>query len=139
MSRGCREQIFKVFQKEGCQYVKTFRGCGFYIYERDDIMMVKGRNTFMGPTEYKLVPPHSILYRRLAETFHRKYHTFGSPVYIRAQLLESGYCLPQIVKRLISLQDSCPLCRKNIKKALHTAMGTVQKERLTVSAPFLHL
>ena len=101
--------------------------------------MVKGRTTYIGPTEYKLVPPHSILYRRLAETFHRKYHTFGSPVYIRAQLLENGYYLPQIVKRLKSLQDSCPLCRKKIKKALHTAMGTVQKERLTVSTQFLHL
>ena len=54
-------KIFKVFQKEGCEYVQKFRGCGFYMYEKDKIMMVKERNTYIGPTEYKLVPPHSIL------------------------------------------------------------------------------
>ena len=96
---------------------------------------MKGRETVDGSTTSKLAPPKTLLYSRMAETFHRKFHDFGSPVYIRTQILESGYYMPGIVKKLKSLQDKCPSCRKRVRKKLHSAMGAVGRNRLTYSAP----
>ena len=67
-------------------------------------MVVKGRETEYGATLFKLVPPRTMLYTKIPETFHRKYHLIGgSPVYIRTQILKAGYYTPQIVKRLKAL------------------------------------
>ena len=78
------------------------------LLKKEDIMFVKGRETEYGATVFKLVPPHTMLYTKIAETLYRKYHLLGgSSVYIRTQILEAGYYRPQIVKRLKALQDRC--------------------------------
>jgi hypothetical protein len=136
LQRLAERQFFAAFQQEGVEYIQNFRGNGFYTLKKEDILIVKGRDTFNGTTEFNLVPPHTMLYTRLAETFHQKYHSFASPVYIRTQLLDAGYYLPQVTKRLKSLQDGCALCRKRIQKKLHTVMGTVAENRLTYNQPF---
>ena len=101
---------------------------------------VKGRNTYAGDTKYLLCPPKTLLYSKICQTFHEKYHHMaGSPAYIRSQLLDSGFYLPHVIKTLKSLQDKCPLCRRRTKKALHTTMGMVGKRRLQYSAPFTYL
>ena len=110
LQRLAERQFFAAFQQEGEEYIRNFRGNGFYTLKKEDILVVKGRDTFNGTTEFNLVPPHTMLYTRLAETFHQKYRSFGSPVYIRTQLLDAGYYLPQVTKRLKSLQDRCPSC-----------------------------
>jgi hypothetical protein len=113
-----------------------FRGNGFYTIKNPNrIVIVKGRDTAVGSTTFKLVPPKTLLYRVLAESFHQKYY-FGSPVYIRAQILEAGYYMPQIVKKLKMLEDKCPLCRWRIQKKLYTALGAVSMDRLSYNAPF---
>ena len=60
-------------------------------FMQKDIIVVKGKETADGATTLELVPPNTLLYSRLAETFHRKFHDFGSPVYIRTQILEAGF------------------------------------------------
>ena len=60
----------------------------------------------------------------------------ASPVYIKTQILESGYYMPGILKRLKSLQDKCPVCRKHVQKKLDSVMGAVGRNRLTYSTPF---
>ena len=137
LQNEAENKIFEEFQQQADYYVKNFRGNGFYTIKNSDrILIVKGRDTAVGSTEFKLVPPKTLLYRVLAESFHRKYHDFGSPVYIRAQILEAGYYMPQIIKKLKMLQDKCPLCRRRIQKKLFTAMGAVSMDRLSYSAPF---
>ena len=61
-------------------------------------MVVKGRETVNGATTFKFVPPNTLLYSRMTETFHS--FGFGSPVYIRTQILEAGFYMPQIVNKL---------------------------------------
>ena len=101
LQNEAENKIFEEFQQQADNYVKNFRGNGFYTIKNSDrILIVKGRDTAVGSTEFKLVPPKTLLYRVLAESFHRKYHDFGSPVYIRAQILEAGYYMPQIIKKL---------------------------------------
>ena len=117
--------FFKECQNEAATYVDNFRGNGFYTVIEEEIIVVKGRETVDGSTTFKLVPPKTLLYSRMAETYHRKFYDFGSPVYIRTQVLESGYYMPGIVKKLKSLQDKCPLCRKHVQKKLHSAMSAV--------------
>ena len=128
--------FFKECQNEAATYVENFRGNGFYTVIEEEIIVVKGRETVDGSTTFKLVPPKTLLYSRMAETFQRKFCDFGSPVYIGTQVLESGYYMPGIVKKLKSLQDKCPSCRKRVRKKLHSAMGAVGRNRLTYSAPF---
>ena len=111
------KQFFSVSQQEAGSYVEKFRGNGFYTLKKEDIMFVKGRETEYGATVFKLVPPRTMLYTKIAETFHRKYHLLGgSPVYIRTQILEVGYYMPQIVKRLKASQDRCAYLEKGTKK-----------------------
>ena len=40
-------------------------------------MYVKGRETENGATVFKLVPPSTMLYTKIAETFPKKYHVIG--------------------------------------------------------------
>ena len=108
-----------------------------YTLKKENIMYVKGRETENGATVFKLVPPSTMLYTKIAETFHKKYHIIGgSPVYIRTKILEAGYYMPQIVQRLKALKDRCALCRRRTQKRLHTIMGTIGSKRLTYNAPF---
>ena len=72
--------FFKDCQKEAATYVENFRGNGFYTLLEEDIMVVKGRETADGTTTFKLVPPNTLLYSRMAETFQREFHDFGSPL-----------------------------------------------------------
>ena len=138
LQRMATVAFFKEYQNEAETYVKHFRGNGFYTHKTaEGITIVKGRDTAHGSTWYHLVPPKTLLYSRIAETYHRKFHGIkASPVYIKTQILESGYYMPGILKRLKSLQDKCPLCRKHVQKKLHSAMGAVGRNRLTYSAPF---
>ena len=77
--------------KEARSYVEKFRGNGFYTLKKEDIVFVKGRETEYCATVFKLVPPSTMLYTKIAETFHRKYHLLGgSPVYIRTQCSLQG-------------------------------------------------
>ena len=134
LQRLATSAFFKDCQKEAATYVENFRGSGFYTLKKENIMYVKGRETDNGATVFKLVPP-SIM--QIAETFHKKYHIIGgTPVYIRTQILEAGYYMPQIVKRLKALQDRCALCRRRTQKRLHTIMGTIGSKRLTYNATF---
>jgi hypothetical protein len=137
LSHLAENKIFQEYQKEASTYIKNFRGNMFYTFQQENILMLKGRDTIHGETKYKLVPTKSLLYDRITETYHAKYHRMaGSPVYIRAQMLSDGYYVPHVVKRLSSLQDKCPHCRGRIKRSLHTAMGQVGEKRLNCSAPF---
>ena len=136
LQRMATTAFFKECQNEAATYVDNFRGNGFYTVIEEEIIVVKGRETVDGSTIFKLVPPKTLLYSRMAETFQRKFCDFGSPVYIGTQVLESGYYMPGIVKKLKSLQDKCPSCRKFVQKKLHSAIGAVGRNRLTYSAPF---
>ena len=136
-------KIFELFQAESIDWCNTFRGNGFYtITDNNGIITVVGRKTYAAPEGLKLrlVPPKNILYKRITDTYHQKFHGMqGSPVYIRAQIQRDGYYLPSLIKRLKSLQDNCALCRKIRKKTMDIHMGTVQSKRLTQSAPFTFL
>ena len=117
-------KIFKEFQSEAETYVKNFRGSMFNTFRLDNILMLRGRDTIYGKTEFKLVPTKTLLYNRLKETYHMKFHKMAaSPIYIRSQMLADGFYIPQAVQRLKALQDKCPLCRKRVKKSLNTVMG----------------
>ena len=116
--------------------VSLLTGCGFYCVKKDGITIVKGGDTVYSVTELKLVPPKTLLYKRIAESYHRKYHFIQSASYIRAAILADNLYMPQIQKYLKKLQDSCPLCRGKTKKAFHNIMGRIQSDRLNVSAPF---
>ena len=132
-------KIFEEFQSEAETYVKNFRGSMFYTFRRNNILMLRGRDTIYGTTEYKLVPTKTLLYHRMTETYHSKFHKMAaSPVYIRAQMLADGFYVPQAVQRLKALQDKCPHCRKRLKQSLHTVMGQIGEKRLTHNAPFVH-
>ena len=132
-------KIFSEFQSEAETYVNNFRGSMFYTFRENNILMLRGRDTSYGKTVFKLVPTKTMLYQRLTETYHRKFHHIAaSPVYIRAQLLSDGFYVPAAVQRLKALQDKCPLCRKKLKQSLHTVMGTVGTKRLNHNAPFVH-
>ena len=101
---------------------------------------VRGRSTYTGETKFLLCPPKTLLYTKICQTFHEKYHNISaSSVYIRSQLLDNNYYLPHAVKTLKSIQDRCSLCRRRVKKALHTAMGSVGEKRLQYNAPFSYL
>ena len=136
-------KIFELFQAESVDWCKTFRGNGFYtITDNNGITTVMGRKTYSAPDGLKLrlVPPKNILYKRITDTYHQKFHGMqGSPIYIRAQIQRDGYYLPSLIKRLKKLQDNCALCRKTRRKTLDIHMGTVQSKRLTQSAPFTFL
>ena len=109
----------------------------FHTVVRNGVLTLKGRDTVYGETLFKLVPTKTLLYDRLLETYHARFHRVaGSPIYIRSQLLNDGFYVPRAVKRLSSLQDKCPLCRKRVKRELHTVMGTVGERRLNTAAPF---
>ena len=70
-------------KKKAAANVENFRGNGFYTLKKENIMYVKGRETDNGATVFKLVPLSTMLYTKIAETFHKKYHIIGgSPVYI---------------------------------------------------------
>ena len=129
-------KLFSCFQENASAYIHNFRGSGFYTVKRGDIYLVKGRDTENGPTEYKLVPPKTLLFARIAATFHQKHHAYGSPVYIRSRILDSGYYMPHVIKTLKSLQDKCCSCRKRIQKRLETKMGQISKDRIEASSPF---
>ena len=135
--------IFQLYQGEATEYVSNFKGNGFStISDSDGIISVIGRKTYAAPSGIKLrlVPPHNLLYKRITETFHQKYHSIkASPVFIRAQIQRAGYYVPSLLKRLKSLQDQCPLCRRYRKKLMEVSMGTVQMKRLTQSAPFVNM
>ena len=112
----------------------------FHTFVKNGVLMLKGRDTVYGETLFKLVPTKTLLYDRLMETYHAKFHRVaGSPLYIRSQLLNDGFYVPRAVKRLGSLQDKCPLCRRRVKKSLYTVMGTVGERRLNRAAPFTSL
>jgi hypothetical protein len=72
LKRLAEKQFFAAFQQEGEEYIQNFRGNGFYTLKKEDILIVKGCDTTVGSTEFKLVPPKTMLYTRLAETFHQK-------------------------------------------------------------------
>ena len=135
--------IFQLYQGEATEYISNFKGNGFYTTsDNNGIISVIGRKTFAAPSgvTLRLVPPHNLLYKRITETYHQKFHGMqASPVFIRAQIQRAGYYVPSLLKRLKSLQDRCPLCRRYRKKLMENSMGTVQKKRLTQSAPFVNL
>ena len=135
--------IFRLFQTEAQDYCSKFKGNGFHtIMDNEGIVKVVGRKTYAAPAgvQFKLVPPRSILYKRITDTYHQKFHGMqGSPVYIRAQIQRDGYYLPSLIKRLKSLQDQCALCRKHKKRLTEEAMGTIQEKRLTKAAPFVNI
>ena len=132
-----KKQFFSLYQESCASYISKFRGSGFYTVKSDDgITLVIGRETYLGSTKFKLVPPHTTLYALIAESFHQKYHAFGSPVFIRKQLLDHGFYLPHVVARLKSLEGSCPLCRRRLQKRIHTAMGRIPQDRLEFNFPF---
>ena len=120
-----------------CLLCVKVRWSGFYTAKTSDgITIVKGRETFLGSPEFKLVPPSTNLYRLLAPSFHQKYHSFGSSMYIRKQILDSGYYIPHIIARLKSIESGCPACWMRFKKRLFTIMGRISEDRLTFSYPF---
>ena len=135
--------IFKLYQAEAHQYVCNFKGNGFNtIIDGDGVTSVIGRKTYAAPSgiQLRLVPPKTLLYKRITDTFHQKYHSMqASPVFIRAQIQRAGYYVPSLLKRLKSLQDQCPLCRRYRKRLMEVSMGTVQMKRLTQNAPFVNL
>ena len=55
----------------------NFRGNGFYTLLQKGIIVVRGRETAYGAIIFKLVLPNTLLYSRMAETFHRKFHDLG--------------------------------------------------------------
>ena len=63
------------------------------------------------PKLMRLVPPHTILNKRISSSYHAKFHVFGAN-YIKAQLMLDGYWVPAALKRLKKLQDGCPWFRK---------------------------
>ena len=119
--------IFKTQQSMVKKYLKSFKGNEFYVKEVDGVHYVRGRNTVSGVTQLLLVPPHTLLYDRISSTFHKKTHRKG--IYVRGQLLRSGYYLPSALPRLKSLSDSCSFCRKRVQKTLNTEMGALGDER----------
>ena len=58
-------KIFEEFQSEAETYVKNFRGSMFYTFRQNNILMLRGRDTIYGKTEYKLVPTKTLLFHRL--------------------------------------------------------------------------
>ena len=81
-------KIFQEFQSEASVYVQNFRGSMFYTFQEDGILMLKARNTIYGETRFKLVPTKTLLYDRLTQTYHQKYHKIAAyPVYIRSHML----------------------------------------------------
>ena len=131
-------KIFEEFQSEANIYVESFCGSMFYTFRQDNILMLRGRDTIYGETKFKLVPTKTLLYSRLTETYHSKYHKMAaSQIYIRSQMLADGFYIPQAVQRLKTLQDKCSLCRKRVKKSLFTVMGQVGDRRLNCNAPFV--
>ena len=82
-------RIFSVFQDQCAEYCQAFRGAGFHTSKSEEnITVVIGRETYLGTTRFLLVPPHTVLYTLMAQTFHQKYHLVGSPVYILKQILD---------------------------------------------------
>ena len=59
--------MFTVFKQEAGSYVEKFRGNGFYTLRVEDNMFVKGRDTEYGATVFKLVPPRTMLYTKIAD------------------------------------------------------------------------
>ena len=131
--------IFKQYQESVASYIKSFRGSKYYTSIIKGVTYVTGRKIQGRAQMMKLVPPKTDLYRRITETFHRKYHCFG-PNYIRAQLQINGFYVPSAMKRLKKLQDNCAFCKRRKKQAeLYTEMGSVGKNRLTPQGAFLTL
>ena len=131
----------KKWSLQAAVYVLSYKGNYFYTFKNQDgLVMVKGRNTYLGPTQYFLVPPKTKLYDSISRSFHRKFHfVCASPTYIRQQLLSAGYYLPSALKRLKKLKEACPLCRRRTKKALHQEMGAVKQLRMSLTAPFVSM
>ena len=87
------------FEADISVYVKNSRGSMFYTFQQDGILMLRGRDTIHGQTKFKLVPTKSLLFQRLTETYHSKYHKMAaSPKYIRSQMLADGFYIQQAVK-----------------------------------------
>ena len=82
--------------------------------EIEGVTYVTARKVEGQPKLMRLVPPHTILYKRITSSYHAKFHVFG-PNYIKAQLMLDGYWVPAALKRLKKLQDGCLWCRKTRK------------------------
>ena len=76
LQEEAESKLFSCFQENASAYIHNFLGSGFYTVKRGDIYLVKGRDTENGPTEYKLVPPKTLLFTRIASTFHQRHHAY---------------------------------------------------------------
>ena len=131
--------IFREYQQSVDTYIKAFKGSPYYTTVTDGVTYVTGRKIEGRETKLKLVPPGTLLYKRITECFHQKYHYFG-PNYIRAQLQLNHYYVPSAVKRLKKLQDRCKICiRKKKQQRLYTEMGSVSERRLNFQYPMRHI
>ena len=100
--------IFSVYQKQVDNYIQSFQGSGFYTWKADEVTYVRGRDTYVGETKYLLCPPKTLLYSKICQTFHEKYHQISaSPAYIRSQLLTVRFISPTQSKH-------SKVCRTNV-------------------------
>lgn len=129
--------IFKLYQDQREDYIKSFNGGQYYKTEEGGITVLKGRRTILGDTIMKLVPPDTLLYNRISTSYHTKYEL--SPQFINTQLIKDGYYCPGIVKRLIKIQKNCGKCRRRMQKVDPQQMGMVHEKRLIPSKPFLNV
>ena len=125
------DMIFREFQRSVKDYIRRFRGSPYYLSEIEGVTCVTARKVEGQPKIMRLVPPHTILYKRITSSYHAKFHVFG-PNYIKAQLMLDGYWVPAALKRLKKLQDGCPWCRKtrSEKYKMYSQMGSLGPHRL---------
>ena len=126
--------IIKTQQQKHFDAIKRFRGNQFYRETIDGIVFVRGRNTVHGPTRLFLVPPDSLLRKRLLYSFHVKHHS--KAVYLRGQMLRAGFYITTAIPSMRKLTRECPFCRKRDGKAMVNKMGNLGLERLATGKLF---
>ena len=126
--------IVKHFQGKHLDQLEKFKGHIYYKEEIDDVIYLRGRETLVGQTKMYLIPKNCKLFNQIASSFHRKYE--GSVNYIQAQIINAGFYMPALTKKLISIQKKCPRCRRKIKKAETQKMGMIGSTRLFPNRPF---
>ena len=57
--------IFRQFQRSVKDYIRRFRGSPYYLTEIEGVTSVTARKVEGQPKLMRLVPPHTILYKRI--------------------------------------------------------------------------
>ena len=131
-------KIISYFQKKEKTYLDKFNGGPYYKGEENGLIVLYGRKTPQGKTKLKLIPPKTILYKRICQFYHKKFENQSSQ-YVAAAIINAGYYLPGVVKTLKAIQSRCSLCRRRKLKTDPQEMGMLQSHRLIPSKPFLHV